>query len=192
MESEQGTFAKQGAIQNRKLRREVTTISRMTHKNIVRYYQAWVEGGVSGDTGGTIPEEDDDEDEQDPNLVDAVDVLATDDDLHTDEDEHDASGGWWSSKSPPDRKDFPKRMESSSRTSSSPSSSSVTSVAWSDDGRDPSSSLGVESQGTAGKPSDKYRRTDSALSQLLQYENEQGFGVSKQKMKSFGYDAIMG
>ena len=34
-----------GAIQNRKLRREVTTISRMLHKNIVRYYQAWVEGG---------------------------------------------------------------------------------------------------------------------------------------------------
>lgn len=30
-------------IQNQKLRREVTTISRMTHKNIVRYYQAWVE-----------------------------------------------------------------------------------------------------------------------------------------------------
>ena len=35
-----------GAIQNRKLRREVTTISRMMHKNIVRYYQAWVEGGA--------------------------------------------------------------------------------------------------------------------------------------------------
>ena len=30
-------------VQNQKLRREVTTISRMTHKNIVRYYQAWVE-----------------------------------------------------------------------------------------------------------------------------------------------------
>ena len=29
---------------NRKLLREVTSISRMTHKNIVRYYQAWVEG----------------------------------------------------------------------------------------------------------------------------------------------------
>lgn len=28
---------------NRRLRREVTTISRMYHKNIVRYYQAWVE-----------------------------------------------------------------------------------------------------------------------------------------------------
>lgn len=46
LESEKGKFAQAGAIQNRKLRREVTTISRMTHKNIVRYYQAWVEGGT--------------------------------------------------------------------------------------------------------------------------------------------------
>ena len=44
LEPERGRYAKHAAIQNRKLRREVTTISRMTHKNIVRYYQAWVEG----------------------------------------------------------------------------------------------------------------------------------------------------
>ena len=43
LESEQGRNAQYGAEQNRKLRREVTTISRMTHKNVVRYYQAWVE-----------------------------------------------------------------------------------------------------------------------------------------------------
>ena len=48
LESERGAFAKAGAVQNRKLRREVTTISRMTHKNIVRYYQAWVEGDDIG------------------------------------------------------------------------------------------------------------------------------------------------
>ena len=47
LESERGKFAKFGEIQNQKLRREVKTISRMTHKNIVRYYQAWVEGGES-------------------------------------------------------------------------------------------------------------------------------------------------
>lgn len=46
LESEKGQFAQAGIVQNRKLRREVTTISRMTHKNIVRYYQAWVEGGT--------------------------------------------------------------------------------------------------------------------------------------------------
>lgn len=37
------------ASHNRKLRREVTTISRMTHKHIVRYFQAWVEGGTMED-----------------------------------------------------------------------------------------------------------------------------------------------
>ncbi len=44
LESESGRFATHAALQNRKLRREVTTISRMTHKHIVRYYQAWMEG----------------------------------------------------------------------------------------------------------------------------------------------------
>lgn len=49
LESEVGKDAKYAAIQNRKLRREVTTISRITHKNIVRYYQAWVEGGENSE-----------------------------------------------------------------------------------------------------------------------------------------------
>ncbi len=44
MQSEQGQFEKVAKLENAKLLREVTTISRMTHKNIVRYYQAWVEG----------------------------------------------------------------------------------------------------------------------------------------------------
>jgi len=35
---------KKNKIHNARLMREVKTISRMTHKNIVRYYQAWVEG----------------------------------------------------------------------------------------------------------------------------------------------------
>lgn len=50
LEPESGRHAKSGALQNRKLRREVTTISRMTHKYIVRYYQAWVEGEKKEDT----------------------------------------------------------------------------------------------------------------------------------------------
>lgn len=41
-------------IQNQKLRREVTTISRMTHKNIVRYYQAWVESKQEEQTAGKL------------------------------------------------------------------------------------------------------------------------------------------
>lgn len=41
LESEEGRFAANGALQNRKLRREVTTISRMMHKNIVRYVDSY-------------------------------------------------------------------------------------------------------------------------------------------------------
>lgn len=43
---------KWAAMQNEKLRREVTTISMMFHKNIVRYYQAWVEQQGIGDQQG--------------------------------------------------------------------------------------------------------------------------------------------
>lgn len=49
LESEQGKLAKIGKAENAKLRREVTTISKMTHKHIVRYYQAWVEGEILPD-----------------------------------------------------------------------------------------------------------------------------------------------
>lgn len=45
LESERGRNKEFARLENMKLRREVTHISRMTHKNIVRYYQAWVEGG---------------------------------------------------------------------------------------------------------------------------------------------------
>jgi len=53
LQSEQGKFAGIGKMQNAKLRREVTTISRMTHKNIVRYYQAWIENGGVLEIGST-------------------------------------------------------------------------------------------------------------------------------------------
>ena len=46
LQSENGKMEKVGKLENAKLKREVMTISRMTHKNIVRYYQAWVEGGT--------------------------------------------------------------------------------------------------------------------------------------------------
>jgi hypothetical protein len=39
LQLERGNFEKSGKLENAKLKREVTTISRMTHKNIVRYYQ---------------------------------------------------------------------------------------------------------------------------------------------------------
>jgi len=57
LENESGSQVGLAAIQNRKLRREVTTISRMTHKNIVRYYQAWVEGGTETASNEMVIEE---------------------------------------------------------------------------------------------------------------------------------------
>ena len=55
LESEAGRKTETSKIQNNKLRREVTTISRMSHQHIVRYYQAWVEGGE--ERQATIDEE---------------------------------------------------------------------------------------------------------------------------------------
>ena len=81
LESEEGKFASLAAIQNRKLRREVTTISRMLHKNIVRYYQAWVEGGEDADT--PIVEE---------AVNENVKVVQAEDDESSDDE---ASSGWW-------------------------------------------------------------------------------------------------
>lgn len=81
LESEEGKYAKFSAVQNRKLRREVTTISRMTHKNIVRYYQGWVEGGETAEPVEEVKliEKNDNEDE---------------DESTSDEDENK---GWWAS-----------------------------------------------------------------------------------------------
>lgn len=46
---ETGKAADLATVQNQKLRREVTTISRLTHKNVVRYYQAWVESETAAE-----------------------------------------------------------------------------------------------------------------------------------------------
>eukprot|EP00903_Cladosiphon_okamuranus_P014260 g13246.t1 len=48
---------------NRKIRREVTTISTLIHKNIVRYYQAWLEGGGGAFPAAVAEEEQDDDDD---------------------------------------------------------------------------------------------------------------------------------
>lgn len=90
LESEQGRHAKFGVVQNRKLRREVTTISRMTHKNIVRYYQAWVEGEgdqIDSELGKT------------GSLDDPVLEMINDD---VDEEDDESAKGWWTT-APQDR-----------------------------------------------------------------------------------------
>ena len=81
LESEEGKDAKFGAVQNRKLRREVTTISRITHKNIVRYYQAWVEGGETTSQGDALKSE----------------VKGKADDTSESSSGDDKSKGWWAS-----------------------------------------------------------------------------------------------
>ena len=81
LESEEGKDAKYAAIQNRKLRREVTTISRITHRHIVRYYQAWVEGGETAEQ------------------VEEVKATERNDreDSNERSSESDESRGWWAS-----------------------------------------------------------------------------------------------
>ena len=86
LESEHGRFAKVGALQNRKLRREVTTISRMTHPHIVRYYQAWVEGGTESAEVAPILEEE--------NTVEGEESKGASGPSESDEDS-DGGSGWW-------------------------------------------------------------------------------------------------
>jgi hypothetical protein len=49
-------------VENRKMLREVTTVSRLYHRHIVRYYQAWLEGGSGS---GAVSEDDDDDEGSD-------------------------------------------------------------------------------------------------------------------------------
>lgn len=75
LESERGRNKEFARLENMKLRREVTHISRMTHKNIVRYYQAWVEGGETQNMSpsmSTMVEEDIDENSSDGKVSDNV------------------------------------------------------------------------------------------------------------------------
>ncbi|CAJ1930603.1 unnamed protein product [Cylindrotheca closterium] len=147
LESERGKFAKFGAVQNRKLRREVTTISRMTHKNIVRYYQAWQEGSSGGEN--TISEDDE-------SLEKSID---TGKDLE--------QSGKISSRPKRDKGDDDQESDDWSDESDScvRSSGSSSSSPWPDE--DTSSGLGalLESQ--------KLHR--GSLVNLLEQENEHGF-----------------
>lgn len=103
LESEEGPHAKYGMIQNRKLRREVTTISRMTHKNIVRYYQAWVEGRSRADRAASAEANDADRLKRGESSADSTSESA----------ESDVDGSWWTN-SPLDR-DLPSQMQAGAR-----------------------------------------------------------------------------
>jgi eukaryotic translation initiation factor 2-alpha kinase 4 len=91
LESERGNFAKAAAIQNRKLRREVTTISRMTHKNIVRYYQAWGEGEIESIQETTLVKQHSTEDLD--TKLEAVDAQEGEDEMSS--ADSDLGQGYW-------------------------------------------------------------------------------------------------
>jgi eukaryotic translation initiation factor 2-alpha kinase 4 len=93
LEPERGRLGKVAALHNRKLRREVTTISRMTHINIVRYYQAWVEGSMESTPVDAIAEEDNSQEkDNDERSQDRSSESSSDSD---DEAVSDGSNAWW-------------------------------------------------------------------------------------------------
>ena len=128
LESERGSNAKQAKAMNKKLRREVTTISRMTHRNIVRYFQAWMEGGdVESDSvalhrdgqNNGIPGVDDSIEEDTANLLKEQ--------LEEDSGDGNDQGGFWVMKPKGDNDDD--RDDGDSDSDSSDDSSS----AWSEE-----------------------------------------------------------
>ena len=144
----------------------------MTHKNIVRYYQAWVEGGGAVQETDVIEEEGHPEDCEDDDFVDAGDVLATEDGVESD-DENNGVAGWWTN-SPSDR-DLPKEM--TERSDDSDSDVASTSSWSAEDSTDDKASSGRNSNGKLG--SSRYKRASSSLSDMLEHENDQHFGVRK-------------
>lgn len=132
LESEEGKFAKFGAVQNRKLRREVTTISRMTHKNIVRYYQAWVEGGEG-------PTEDGAKDDNVGPSKDVKDANESSSGSSSDDDDKD-SKGWWANS--PVTSSMAGRVTSDESQNVFPDRS--TSVNWDDSDSDTSGSADAD------------------------------------------------
>lgn len=147
LESEEGHFAQHGAIQNRKLLREVTTIAKMAHKNIVRYYQAWVEGGAKPEGRRTAEEQK----ESKPNQLSSSSSESGND---------DADGSWWTN-SPMDN-DLPSQMKP--RSAGGVSGSSFDDF---DDDSESSEPLGTGS---------RFRNLHSeSMVNLLEEENDHGF-----------------
>lgn len=153
LESEEGKFAAVGALQNRKLRREVTTISRMTHKNIVRYYQAWVEGGNKKDDAA-LP------------LEEAEEVVVVESDVESSgqsSGEEGSGSGWWTNS--PNDADLAKEP---SQLSTPRSGKEKLRSEWLDGGdSDSSSSDDTEDRGK--------KLHSSSMVNLLEHENVHGF-----------------
>jgi Protein kinase domain len=166
LESEKGKFAQAGAIQNRKLRREVTTISRMTHKNIVRYYQAWVEGGTEtiSENVERVPSNDLE------NKTDEEEVVAGDDNDNDNdlcESSSDGGGGMWAK--PSLGKFFSDDVDDSDSSESAEESASSEDESDSDTG----DFMDIDSKEISKQSNHHSQSTEN----LLELENEYGFQV---------------
>jgi serine/threonine protein kinase len=171
LEPERGTLAKYGALQNQKLRREVTTISRMTHKNIVRYYQAWVEGGTETIAAAAALDEVNEEVSIAGNDFPDGDVEDDQGDDDSDESDDDSDAGWW--KNSPTDGGLPLKMSRrNSRTKKEISGSAE------DDGGRDSIDDGGGDFGMSTPFGSKANRRDlhsESLMDLLEQENGQDF-----------------
>jgi translation initiation factor 2-alpha kinase 4 len=155
LESERGRFAKVGALQNRKLRREVTTISRLTHKNIVRYYQAWVEGGT--ETTDVEPIEEEEEEGKSGEVGEG----GEEEEELEEEASEDSGQGWWTNS--PTENVLPRYMDRRKSSTSVDEGSSESSIGSKEADENPplgSSICGLNSE---------------SMSDLLQQDNENDF-----------------
>ena len=94
--SEQGSMQQMGKLENIKLRREVTTISKITHRHIVRYYQAWVEGGIRDDNLDESVKQSDEE--KSSTKQSDGEKSSTSDDSSPSDDEEPSQKGFWGKK----------------------------------------------------------------------------------------------
>jgi hypothetical protein len=139
LESERGKNAKYAKVMNKKIRREVTTISRMTHRNIVRYFQAWMEGG-DVESDGTALNGEQGQDNGSPD----VDASIEDDtanllkeNLEEDSDNADdkiPGQGFWTRAPEENDNDDDSAHSSSSWSEEEGSQSAIAAVGFSDDG----------------------------------------------------------
>lgn len=136
----------------------------MTHKNIVRYYQAWVEGGSEGPFDENIIQE------EDHSTGDELEQYS-DDQLQDSGTESENDGeelGWWTNS--PTERHLAGRPR---HESSSDSSESSDTQSWSSTG---DSRVDKNGAITAAMDSDAH---SSSMTNMLEHENNLGLDVSR-------------
>ena len=156
----------------------MTTISRMTHKNIVRYYQAWVEGADGG-----IQDSDDIEElsqlhiDENTAAMDHDGVLENKNDDNDDDDDDDNDNGWWTN-SP--QQDLLMVLRSNQNKSDDQESDSSSNSSWSDEGDEPQKGNGHYNRKDSGQLGNFRDNLHSeSMVNLLEHENDHGLQVSR-------------